>query len=184
MVFFRAWVWEEDRVNIWYCLKTIFRNPRLGQQKVWQDFTPTYNLGALSPKYGGLLTFDVVQTLNMGLRRVGRDWATSLSLFPFMHWRRKWQPTPLFLPGESQGRGSLVGCCLWGRRVGHDWSDLAVAANPEQCVCVLETANNSQESHLCSHLIFILIFLMLHNTIFISFASFISFIYFCLLLLL
>ena len=30
------------------------------------------------------------------------------------HWRRKWQPTPVFLPGESQGRGSLVGCCLWG----------------------------------------------------------------------
>ena len=38
----------------------------------------------------------------------------SLSLFTFMHWRRKWQPTPLFLPGESQGRGSLVGCRLWG----------------------------------------------------------------------
>ena len=34
--------------------------------------------------------------------------------FTFMHWRRKWQPTPAFLPGESQGRGSLVGCCLWG----------------------------------------------------------------------
>ena len=32
----------------------------------------------------------------------------------FMHWRRKWQPTPVFLPGESQGRVSLVGCCLWG----------------------------------------------------------------------
>ena len=30
--------------------------------------------------------------------------------FPFMHWRRKWQPTPVFLPGESQGWGSLVGC--------------------------------------------------------------------------
>jgi len=30
------------------------------------------------------------------------------------YWRRKWQPTPVFLPGESQGRGSLVGCCLWG----------------------------------------------------------------------
>ena len=63
--------------------------------------------------------------------------------FPFMHWRRKWQPTPVFLPGESQGRGSLVGCRLWvaqsqtwlkrlsrklgvlqsmgSRRVGHDW---------------------------------------------------------------
>ena len=32
-----------------------------------------------------------------------------------MHWRRKWQPTPVFLPGESQGQRSLVGCRLWGR---------------------------------------------------------------------
>ena len=34
--------------------------------------------------------------------------------FHFHHWRGKWQPTPVFLPGESQGRGSLVGCRLWG----------------------------------------------------------------------
>ena len=47
--------------------------------------------------------------------RVRHYWAISLSLFTFMHWRRKWQPTPVFLPGESQGWGSLVGCCLWGR---------------------------------------------------------------------
>ena len=40
---------------------------------------------------------------------------TSLSLCTFMHWRRKWQPTPVFLPGKSQGWGSLVGCHLWGR---------------------------------------------------------------------
>ena len=39
---------------------------------------------------------------SMGPLRVGHDWATSLSLFTFMHWRRKWQPTPVFLPGESQ----------------------------------------------------------------------------------
>ena len=52
---------------------------------------------------------------SMGSLRVGCDWATSLLLFTFMHWRRKWQPTPVFLPGESQGRGSLVGCRLWGR---------------------------------------------------------------------
>ena len=51
---------------------------------------------------------------SMGSLTVGHDWATSLSLSTFMHWRRKWQPTPVFLPGESQGRGSLVGCCLWG----------------------------------------------------------------------
>ena len=52
---------------------------------------------------------------SMGSPRVRHDWATSLSLFTFMHWRRKWQPTPVFLPGESQGWESLVGCCLWGR---------------------------------------------------------------------
>ena len=50
-----------------------------------------------------------------GSLRVRHDWATLLSLFTCMHWRRKWQPTPVFLPGESQGRGSLVGCRLWGR---------------------------------------------------------------------
>ena len=50
----------------------------------------------------------------MGSQRAGNDWGTSLSLFTFMHWRRKWQPIPVFLPGESQGWGSLVGCRLWG----------------------------------------------------------------------
>ena len=48
-----------------------------------------------------------------------------------MHWRRKLQPTAVFLPGESQGQGSLEGCHLWGCRVGHDWSDLAAAAAAE-----------------------------------------------------
>ena len=42
-----------------------------------------------------------------------------LSLFTFLHWRRKRQPTPVFLPGESQGRGSLVGCRLWDRMGSH-----------------------------------------------------------------
>ena len=52
---------------------------------------------------------------SMGSLRVRPNWATSLSLFTFLHWRRKRQPTPVFLPGESQGRGSLVGCRLWDR---------------------------------------------------------------------
>ena len=52
---------------------------------------------------------------SMGAQRVGRDWATSLSLSTCMHWRRKWQPTPVFLPGEFQGWRSLVGCHPWGR---------------------------------------------------------------------
>ena len=52
---------------------------------------------------------------SMGSLRVEPDCASSLSLFTFMHWRRKWQPTPVFLPGESQEWGSLVGYRLWGR---------------------------------------------------------------------
>ena len=52
---------------------------------------------------------------SMGLLRVGHDSVTSLSLFTFMHWRRKWQPTPVFLPGESQEWGSLLGRRLWDR---------------------------------------------------------------------
>ena len=50
-----------------------------------------------------------------GPLRVRQDWTTSLSLFTFMHWRRKWQPTPVFLPGGSEGQRSQVGFCLWGR---------------------------------------------------------------------
>ena len=63
---------------------------------------------------------------SMGSLRVGHDWVTSLSLFTFLlnlyfrvtkylTRRRKWQLTPVFLPGESQERGSLVRCRLWGR---------------------------------------------------------------------
>ena len=63
-----------------------------------------------------------------------------------MHWRRKWQPTPVFLPGESQGRGSLVGCCQWGRsksdtteQLHFDFSLSCTGegnGNPLQCSCL------------------------------------------------
>ena len=87
---------------------------------------------------------------SMGSLRVGHSWATSLSLFIFMHWRRKWQPTPVFLPGESQGQGSLVGCRLWGPRVGHDWSDLAAAvavAEFSACWQLLHTGSQGKKSY-------------------------------------
>ena len=70
---------------------------------------------------------------SMGSLRVGHDWATSLWLFTFMHWRRKWQPTPVFLPGESQGRGSLAGCRLWG----HAGSDMTEATWQQQQQSIL-----------------------------------------------
>ena len=73
----------------------------------------------------------------MGSRRVGHDWATSLSLFTFLHWRRKWQPTPVFLPGESQGRGSLVGCRLWGRTESDTTEATAAAAGARSPVTLL-----------------------------------------------
>ena len=72
----------------------------------------------------------------MGSQRVRHDRVTSLSLFTFTHWRRKWQPTPVFLPGESQGRepGGLLS--MGSHRVGHDWRDLAAAVCVCVCVCV------------------------------------------------
>src|SRR5574337_1023687 len=63
-----------------------------------------------------------------------------------MHWRRKWQPTPVFLPGESHGRRSLVGCSPWGRKGSdtteqlHFYFSLACIGegngNPLQCFCL------------------------------------------------
>ena len=50
---------------------------------------------------------------SMALQRVGHDWVTSLSFYSSF-WRRKWQPTPVFLPGESHGQRGLVGYSLWG----------------------------------------------------------------------
>ena len=83
---------------------------------------------------------------SLGSLRVRHDRVTLLSLFTFMHWRRKWQPTPVILPGESQGRWSLVGCHLWG----HTESDMTERlhfhfslscigegnGNPLQCSCL------------------------------------------------
>ena len=78
--------------------------------------------------------------------RVRHDWATSLSLFPFMHWRRKWQPTPVFLPGKSHGQRSLVGCSPRGRwgsdtteRLHFHFSLSCIGegnGNPRQCSCL------------------------------------------------
>ena len=64
-----------------------------------------------------------------GSQRVGHNWATSLSLSTFMHWRRKRQLTPVFLPGESQGQRSLVRAAVYEfHRVRHNWCNLAAAA--------------------------------------------------------
>ena len=66
---------------------------------------------------------------------------TSLSLFTFMHWRRKWQPTPVFLPGKSQGRGSLVSCRLWGRTES-DTTEATQQQQQQQHHMVVQTVKN------------------------------------------
>ena len=85
----------------------------MGSQRVGQDW-------ATMAPHSSTLAWKIPRTeepgrlQSMGSRRGGHNWVTSLSLFTFMHWRRKWQPTPVFLPEDSQGRRSLVGCRLWG----------------------------------------------------------------------
>ena len=79
------------------------------------DFTFTFHFHALEKAmapHSSTLAWKIPWTeepgglQSMGSLGVGHDWVTSLSLFTFMHWRRKWQPIPVFLPGESQGRGA------------------------------------------------------------------------------
>ena len=90
---------------------------------------------------------------SMGSLRLGHDQATSLSLFSFVHWRRKWQLTPVFLPGESQGRWSLVGCCLWGRTE----SDTTEATQQQQLlqkkfakmILMLTACSEEQQQKMC-----------------------------------
>ena len=75
---------------------------------VHQQFS-WYNLCLANPTGGG----DWWAAVH-GVARSQTQLNNFTSFFTFMHWRRKWQPTPVLLPGESQGQGSLVGCHLWG----------------------------------------------------------------------
>ena len=91
--------------------------PGLGRSPWRREWlpTPVFWPGEFHGLFHGVAKSWTCRPQSMGSLRVRHDWATSLSLFTFLHWRRKWQPTPLFLLGESQGWGSLVGCRLWGR---------------------------------------------------------------------
>ena len=85
-----------------------------------------------------------------GVTRSRTRLSNSLSLFIFMHWRRQWQPTPVLLPGESLGRGSLVGCRLWGRTE----SDTTEVTWQRQCIIysVLYLANFITRCYIISSL--------------------------------
>ena len=66
-------------------------------------------------KFGGLSWWLSSKEPTYQCRRCGFDsWVRRIP------WRRKWQPTLVFLPGESHGRKSLVGYSPWRHRVGHE----------------------------------------------------------------
>ena len=96
-----------------------FKTHRLTTTSWWNRKCQTHLPKKTLAPHSSTLTWKIPWTeeprrlQSMGSLRVRHDQATSLSLFTFMLWRRKWQPTPVFLPGESQGRGSLVGYRLW-----------------------------------------------------------------------
>ena len=119
--------------RVWVLWESCYRQ-RPGLGKHWRIMAPHSSTLAWKIPWtegpGGLQS--------MGSLRVGHDWATSLSLFTFMHWRRKWQPTPVFLPGESQGWGEPGGLPSMGLpRVRHNRSNLAAAA--AMCKNVLDS---------------------------------------------
>ena len=88
----------------------------VAKSRTWlSDLTFTFHFHALEKEmatHSSTLAWKIPWTeepgrlQSMALLRVRHGWTTALSLFTFMHWRRKWQPTPVFLPGVSQGRGA------------------------------------------------------------------------------
>ena len=90
-----SWVFWGDSPNLWTKPRTAERTMATQSSTLAWKIPWTEEPGRLQ---------------SMGLRKVGYNWSN----FTFRHWRRTWQPTPVFLPGESQGWWSLVGCCLWG----------------------------------------------------------------------
>ena len=108
--------WNPGSCNLPHCRQILYQLSHQGspvdREIVIKDATMAPHSSTLAWKIPW--TEEPGRLQSMGSLRVGHDWATSLSLFTFLHWRRKWQPTPVFLPGESQGQRSLVGCRLWG----------------------------------------------------------------------
>ena len=98
-------------------METVFERKKKSVSKQWSLFNKIKEMATHSSILAWKIPWmeEPGRPQSMGSQRVGHDWATSLS-FTFMHWRRKWQPTPVFLPGKSHGWKSMVGYSPWGRK--------------------------------------------------------------------
>ena len=83
---------------------------------------------------------------SMGSWRVGHNWATSLSLFTFMHWKRKWQPIPVFLPGESQGQRTWWAAVYWVTQSQTRLKQLSSSSNREGLSLIIYFGINLNKS--------------------------------------
>ena len=125
-------IWFTLFKDHWGCsVKTLFYRKRV-------------NVGGRRYYGGSTLAWKIPRTeepdglQSTGSLQVRHDWATSLSLFTFMHWRRKWQPTPEFLPGESQGRGA------W-------WAAVYGVAQSRTRLKWLSSSSSSMEAVVCAY---------------------------------
>ena len=122
-----------------------------GQPNIWQPLEKAMATHSSTLAWRVPWTEEPGGLQSMGSWKVDHKWAISLSLFTFMHWRRKWQPTPVFLPGESRGQGEPGGLPSMGsHRVGHNWNDLAAAAAAAGCIYIFSIRQSyllSQAEH-------------------------------------
>ena len=113
--------WSGHRLGLpWYCMVCL-GNEQTSFCRFWDCIQVLHFREKAMAPHSSTLAWKIPwmeepgRLQSMGSLRVGHDWVTSLSIFTFMLLRRKWQPTPVFLSGESQGQRSLVGCRLRGR---------------------------------------------------------------------
>ena len=105
-----------------YCMPDILLNAGNSKQQIWSLPNQVYSEVGNREGNGNPFQYSCLgNPVDRGawwaaVHRVAQSWTRleRLSMHACMHWRRKWQPTPVFLPGESQEQRSLVGCHLWG----------------------------------------------------------------------
>ena len=107
---------QGSNLGLLHCRQILKRLCNQGSQFYICMYTHTHTHRYIYASYQIIFLYRLLQNVEYTFLccKVGSCWLSIWYIVAFMHWRRKWQPAPVFLPGESQGRWSLMGCCLWG----------------------------------------------------------------------